>query len=973
MKSITIDFGIDLGTTNSKIAKIKGVETEVFKNNDGSEATPSAVWMDSKERVHVGRRAKDQLENDPENAFSEFKLQMGTETQYTFARNEKKMSPHELSSEVLKALKEDVRRQLGIDVTSVVITIPAAFGLLQCEATNKAAELAGFINHPLLQEPIAAAMAYGFQSEKTNKFWMIYNFGGGTFDASIIQIKDGQIEVINHGGDIIIGGKNLDWEIVNKLFAPVVAKENNLNNFYSNNKQFKGAFAKLKAEAEKAKIRLSFEDSVEIYIDNLFKNDKGLAVVFSYELFRNDFNELAKPYIIQSIDICKKLLFETRLITSNIEKIIMVGGTSLIPYLREMLLDPNEGLGIPLESSINPLTVVAIGAAIFAGTQRIPFTKDIEVQKDEFLLELDYQPVGPDSEPLIGGRLLTDSSVDFDDFTIEFVNKTVRPEWRSGKIGLSSEGVFISQLWAEKDKKNEFQIEFYDQTGVKYKTIPDKLIYTMGMVSAEAPLVHSIGIALAKNETIILLQKGVPLPAKSKIVLRTIKDFCVEQNEDFINIQLVECEYQPNENYNRFLGSIYIKADLIRANIPAGSEIEVSISIDSSRKIVAKTFIPILDEEFTSQFNLMIENASIQENISCFEESKDEHETLFQKVENESSTIGSKILKQIESENLIDEFNKFVRDGSQGFRTKLNNTDDSIVWPTLVNDTNKKQSPEVPTSRIDLVHFSVSSPPAVKPGKQIIVDVWAHLEQQRAEVANRVQQASIPTEVPPVIRPKGPFKIERGTMLYVRLKFQDLIVEPAEDVILWEGEIGNASFVVSVPAEVLKGMRIGSVTVHCAGGFQIARIPLQLLIADEVVHTEPIEQTLHRVRKAFVSYARVDLDEVLSRIQGMQKIMPDLDVFLDVVKLRSGEDWEKRLWSVIPESDVFYLFWSAAAKESTWVEKEWRCALTSRGADFIDPVPLVSPKDVPPPEELSKMHFNDWSLAYRRGKPEISM
>jgi tetratricopeptide (TPR) repeat protein len=279
---------------------------------------------------------------------------------------------------------------------------------------------------------------------------------------------------------------------------------------------------------------------------------------------------------------------------------------------------------------------------------------------------------------------------------------------------------------------------------------------------------------------------------------------------------------------------------------------------------------------------------------------------------------------------------------------------------------------EAPTRRIDKVHFSVASPPGAQLGQKIIIDIWAHLEQQRAEVNNRVQQARIPTEAPPVIRPKGPFKIERGTILFVRLKFQDLIVEPDEDVILWEGEIGNASFVVSVPAEISKGMRIGSVSVHCEGGFQIARIPLQLLIADEVVHSEPIEQTLHRVRKAFVSYARNDLDEVLSRIQGMQKIMPDLDVFLDVVKLRSGEDWEKRLWNVIPESDVFYLFWSAAAKESIWVEKEWRCALSSRGVDFIDPVPLVSPEEVPPPEELSKMHFNDWSFAYKRGKSNFS-
>ena len=202
----------------------------------------------------------------------------------------------------------------------------------------------------------------------------------------------------------------------------------------------------------------------------------------------------------------------------------MVGGTSLIPYLRQMLLDPNEGLGIPLESSIYPITVVAKGAAIFAGIQRIPFPKNIEIEKDEFLLELDYQPVGIDSEPPIGGKVITSNSVNFNGYTIEFVNKTVRPEWRSGKIRLSSEGTFISQLWAEKGKKNEFHIELHDQTGVKLKTIPDELNYTMGIPPAEAPLIHSIGIAMANNETDFLLLKGVPLPAKNKSLHKNINE-----------------------------------------------------------------------------------------------------------------------------------------------------------------------------------------------------------------------------------------------------------------------------------------------------------------------------------------------------------------------------------------------------------------------------------------------------------------
>jgi len=695
-------IGISLGANQCAIATFNGVETEICKNNEGFEFTPSAVWMDSRERIHVGRRAKDQLEKDPENSYSEFKLQMGTETQYTFEKKKKKMSPQELSAEVLKALKEDVRRQLCEEVTSVVITVPAAFELPQCQATNKAAELAGFLNHPLLQEPIAAAMAYGFQSETNNKFWMVYDFGGGTFDASIIQIKDGQIEVVNHGGDNGLGGKNLDWEIVNSLLAPAAAKENNLKKFTRNNNQFRGAFAKLKAEAEKAKIRLSLEDSVEIYIDTLYKNDKGEAVEFTYELLRSDFEKLAKPYIIQSINICKKVLMEKRLGTSNIEKMIMVGGTSLIPYLREMLLDPNEGLGIPLESSIYPITVVAKGAAIFASTQRIPFNPNTEVPKDEFLLELDYQPVGPDSEPPVGGRVISDKQNSFEKYTIEFVNKTAKPEWRSGKVGLNSEGGFITQLWAEKGKKNEFLIELFDQTGARQKTIPDKLIYTMGIVSTEAPLIHSLGIAMANNETDFLLVKGVPLPAKNKSYHKNVSEIRAGQSGDNLIIPIVEGENKLKADHNRHIGSLIIKSEKIKRTIPANSEIEITLVIDTSRLVIAKAYVPIIDEEFEVVANLIIEQSRISDLKEDFKIDKQKFEDFQNKASNETDSKAFKLLNQIVSENMITEIENLLIAGEVDpdsclkaknrildFKTILDYVEEAIEWPTLVEEANE--------------------------------------------------------------------------------------------------------------------------------------------------------------------------------------------------------------------------------------------------------------------------------------------
>ena len=185
----TIDFGIDLGTTNSSIALLKGTEVEVIKNNEGQEYTPSCVWIDKSGRVIVGRAAKERVESDLENTSSEFKLRMGTETEYLFKRSGRRMKPEELSAEVLKSLKADVQQRVGENLEAAVITVPAAFELPQCEATNKAAKLVGFSMNPLLLEPVAAAMAYAFQTTSNKAFWLAYDFGGGTFDAAVIQVR----------------------------------------------------------------------------------------------------------------------------------------------------------------------------------------------------------------------------------------------------------------------------------------------------------------------------------------------------------------------------------------------------------------------------------------------------------------------------------------------------------------------------------------------------------------------------------------------------------------------------------------------------------------------------------------------------------------------------------------------------------------------------------------------------------------
>jgi len=207
MSRTTIDFGIDLGTTNSAIAVLRGTVTDIIKNNLDNDITPSAVFIDKRGQIQVGQRAKNRQEdqNSGDDVYLEFKRRMGTDHKYEFKTAGRTMKPEELSAEVLKSLRGDVQQRLGEDVQACAITVPAAFEMRQCDATKRAGELAGFLQCPLLMEPTAAALAYGFQLDVTKEYWLVYDFGGGTFDACLMKAEDGSINIVNHGGDNYLG------------------------------------------------------------------------------------------------------------------------------------------------------------------------------------------------------------------------------------------------------------------------------------------------------------------------------------------------------------------------------------------------------------------------------------------------------------------------------------------------------------------------------------------------------------------------------------------------------------------------------------------------------------------------------------------------------------------------------------------------------------------------------------------------
>ncbi|MQY23899.1 Hsp70 family protein [Nocardia macrotermitis] len=592
----TIDFGIDLGTTNSAIAVVDGSGARVIRNNDQSDFTPSAVYVNRMKSKFVGMRAKERVESDPDNACAEFKLQMGMRgTHKHFAAADINMSPEELSAEVLKSLREDVRSSEEENIGAAVITVPAAFELDQCDATRNAAAAAGLEFAPLIQEPSAAAWAYSAGKSVERGFWLVYDFGGGTFDAAVIRVADGEFSTINHAGDNFLGGKLIDWAIVEQLLIPEARKEPGFTELARGNARYAKAIAKLKAAAENAKIELSRTErtSGEIELPGPGKSD----VDFAYSITRAELERLAMPRYRQSIELCRKALAESKLGPGDIDRVLLVGGATLAPGLRKLLADPDEGLGIALDHSLDPVTVVARGAAMFASTQRLP-ARARPTESGRVIIEMSHEPVGSDPDPLIGGRIRAAQDRDWTGATVEFVNPDGEPPWRSGKVPLTANGAFTTRVHAEAETTNRYLVEIHDAQGNPVDCEPGRISYRhASLVGTPPTLSHSVGIGLDDNEVLWLVRKGSELEAKTREVLRSTVAVRRNSNSGLIRVPFVSGE-RSKADLNTLIGALDIVPSAVARDVPAGSEVEVELRIDTSFQVHANAYVPILDEEF---------------------------------------------------------------------------------------------------------------------------------------------------------------------------------------------------------------------------------------------------------------------------------------------------------------------------------------------------------------------------------------
>lgn len=347
-------IGIDLGTTNSCVAVMEGGNVTIIPNSEGARTTPSVVNIKDNGEVVVGEIAKRQAVTNPTSTVSSIKTHMGSD--YKVEIFGKKYTPQEISTKILQKLKKDAEAYLGEEVKEAVITVPAYFTDSQRQATKDAGTIAGLDVKRIINEPTAAALAYGLEKKKEEKV-LVFDLGGGTFDVSVLEISDGVIEVISTAGNNHLGGDNFDDEIIKWLVAEF-KKENGID--LSNDKM---AYQRLKDAAEKAKKELStlMETSISLpFITMDATGPKHLEM----KLTRAKFNDLTRHLVEATQGPTKTALQDANLNASQIDEILLVGGSTRIPAVQEWVENffgkkPNKG--------INPDEVVAAGAAIQGG------------------------------------------------------------------------------------------------------------------------------------------------------------------------------------------------------------------------------------------------------------------------------------------------------------------------------------------------------------------------------------------------------------------------------------------------------------------------------------------------------------------------------------------------------------------------------------------------------------------------------
>lgn len=594
-----IDYGIDLGTTNSAICRMEKGEPVVIKTDVLKDTMPSCISVNKKGSIKAGdsayntmkqdkRRATKSWHKGASNTYVEFKRTMATDTAYQCIHLNKSFSSEELSAEVLKTLKSFVTDET---FGSVVITVPAKFTVNQKTATMEAAKMAGFKHCELLQEPIAASMAYGVTADEKNGLWMVFDFGGGTFDAALLKVEDGIMQVFDTEGDNYLGGKNLDYAIVDNILIPYLQDNYAVDSYLQDAEKKEVLRDAMKTYAEEAKNQLSFKDHEDIIsnLGELGEDEDGEEIELDLSLTQAQAFDVMRPYFQKAVDICRNLLQRNNLNGSQITKLILVGGPTHSPLIRQML---REQVTPNVDTSIDPMTAVATGAALYASTLDAELSDD-DIQTGTIKLDVNYESTTVETTEYVPVSLAAGSTLS--KVLVEFVRGD--KAWASGKVEINANGDVV-ELNLLEGKANSFAIVCYDDKGNTLPCFPNEITIIQGSVVGAAPLPYNIGIATwnaNKKRSVFRMAKGLeknkPLPATGVVNdLKTSSQLRPGLSNDVLTVPIyqvddfAEAEGKSASLYEH-VADVVITGDDVDTLITEDSLVDVTLKVDSSEQM----------------------------------------------------------------------------------------------------------------------------------------------------------------------------------------------------------------------------------------------------------------------------------------------------------------------------------------------------------------------------------------------------
>lgn len=697
-----IDYGIDLGTTNSAIARMENGVPTIKKSDTLKDTFPSCIHFNKRKDVLVGdtaynvmktdsARALKTFEKGKTNTFIEFKRTMGTTHTYECPNMGKSFTSEELSAEVLKSLRSVI---IDENISSIVITHPAKFLNPQNEATIKAAKMLGFKQVQLLQEPVAAATAYGLGADNKDSYWLVFDFGGGTFDAALIKSEEGILTVKDTEGDNWLGGKNLDEAIVDQIIIPNL-KENYAIDFVVDDSDKKELLrAAVKFYAEEAKNQMSFKDKFHI-LSNLgdlpFEDENGDEPEIDIEVTQKDMERVLSPIFQKAIDITKDLIKRNNLKGEDLGALILVGGPTYSPILRRML---REQITEKVDTSVDPMTVVAKGAALFASTVSVSEeVKDITRDKTKLQLDLKYEATTVDLDEMINIKILKEKTTGI--LPNKIFADIVRFDgaWSSGKKMIGEKATIVELLLVE-GRSNHFDINIYDDDGNKLECQPNQFSILQGIGGLDGMQVLPYHIGIGKffhSEEKDLFQPAKGLEKNKRVpaigVINNLKTRSVIRPgmiKDIIRIPIYQGEYSAvgtNPILNNFIYEVIISGESLPALLPEGSDVDITIKVDRSQTMKFTADFPLLNH--TEELEIEIKQTKPPTENELTKEIAKAKRTA-QKVD-ATEVLGKleALEDQLENEKGSADGKMKILDGLRKELLKLDSAEKTAEWPNV--------------------------------------------------------------------------------------------------------------------------------------------------------------------------------------------------------------------------------------------------------------------------------------------------